>query len=433
MDVDFNYASMTLRDYQNWKTRADAAKVAFVPFGGGPYYGYEVGVIDAMHELGIVPDAMLPGCIGDFIGMYYLMALVEGRHPTYYIDQFSKNGLLWEKDYVKAPIPPFFAMRVAQWMRGFAQYYTTPQAYQNLFAPEFIPNMMKAGMDYMMNPTDRNLGIFTRNACVCNPMARLLLGGYFFAPIGPFAELYNPQDPDGWIDPAINWGSVYSDTSPIYIMSLLKVGAAEVVQSTNCADHPAFAPVDGRRLASGSNLPWLIAETYIDGSYYRESAVRDVATLTPTALDSLPSLDVCICVQIMDSNDTDMLSIDNGNHNNYALQVTEMVATIGDDDIKQAMAYQKQKGRDTEWIVIEAQSDAKPFWTHENIARCRQEGYEIAMHKFMTSEKLRPYIKHTPRHATPQPAHAGRRTSVLREPRANRTASATVTGLHAAE
>ncbi|GEO80753.1 alpha/beta hydrolase [Pararhodospirillum oryzae] len=415
MDVDFDYTGLKLRGYEAWKQRADAARIAYVPFGGGPYYGYEVGAIDAMAELGIRPDALLPGCVGNFIGLYYLMALVEGGAPTAYIDQFSKVGLMREKDYVKAPIPPLFPMRVAAWMRGFASYYASPQAYQDLFAPELFPDVVKAGMEYMFHPTERNLGIFVRNFSVWHPLTRFGLGGYYFAPIGPFGELYDPQDPEGWIQPAINWGGVYADQAPVYIMSLLQVGEPRVVQATNCVGHPRFAPLDGRRLASGSNLPWLIAETNIDGTWYRESAVRDVATLTPAALDSLPALEVLICVQIMDSNDTDTLSIHNGNHNNYSLQVTEMIATIGDDDIEQAKAYLASQGRDVEVIVIEAQSDAKPFWTVENVDRCRREGYEMAMEQFLASPRLRPLLKTVPsRKGTVRPRHQPH-VSVLHE------------------
>lgn len=415
MDVDFDYKNLTLRDYSTWKERAEAARIAFVPFGGGPYYGYEVGVIDAMDELGIVPDALLPGCVGNFVGLFYLMALVEGGAPTAYIDQFSKVGLMREKDYRKAPIPPLFPMRVAAWMRGFASYYMSPQAYQDLFAPELFPDVVKSGMDYLLNPTERNLGIFTRNFSVWHPLMRFGLGGYYFAPIGPFGELYDPKNPEGWIAPAIQWGSVYNDKAPIYIMSLLEVGQPTVVQATNCVNHPMFAPLDGRRLASGSNLPWLIAETNINGTWYRESAVRDVATLTPAALDSLPSLDVMICVQIMDSNDTGTLTLNNGNHNNYALQVTEMIATIGDDDIEQAKTHLVQQGRDVEWIVIEAQSDAEPFWTVENMERCRREGYEMAMEQFLASPKLQGRIKPRPRSNAPVSMRRPRHVSVLHQ------------------
>ncbi|WP_041795973.1 hypothetical protein [Pararhodospirillum photometricum] len=392
MDVDFDTKALDLMDYAAWKQRADAAKVAFVPFGGGPYYGYEVGVIDAMHDLGIVPDAMLPGCVGNFVALFYLMALVEGGAPTAYIDRFSKAGLMAEKDYLKAPLPPLFPMRVAAWMRGFTQYYTSPQAYQDLFAPELFPDVLKAGMDYLLHPTDRNLGVLTRNFCVWHPMMRFMMGGYYFAPIGPFGELYDPQNPEGWIDPAVNWGSVYSKQAPLYLMSLLEVGQPRVSLATNCIDHPDFAPLDGRRLASASNLPWLIGETKINDTWYRESAVRDVATLSPAALDALPSLEVLICVQIMHSNDTGTLSLDKGNHDNYALQVTEMIATIGDDDIAQAQNHLARQGREVEWIVIEAQPDAKPHWTHENITQCRQAGYQMAMRQFLANPRLRPYM-----------------------------------------
>ncbi len=98
MLVDFNHSSFSLRGYDAWKARADKAKIAFAPFGGGPYYGYEVGVIDAMQELGILPDAILPGCVGNFVGLYHLMALVEGKPGPYYVDQFSAHGLMKEKD-----------------------------------------------------------------------------------------------------------------------------------------------------------------------------------------------------------------------------------------------------------------------------------------------------------------------------------------------
>ncbi|WP_413206222.1 alpha/beta hydrolase [Rhodospirillum sp. A1_3_36] len=424
MDVDFDHSTFTLRTYESWKQRADTAKVAYVPFGGGPYYGYEVGVIDAMHELGIVPDVMLPGCVGNFVGLFYHMALVEGLPPTTYIDRFSEAGLMAEKDYMKAPIPPLFPMRIASWMRGFASYYSSPEAYQDLLAPELFPDVVHAGMDYWANPTERNLGIFTRNLCVWHPLTRLGLGGYYFAPIGPFGELYDPTQPEGWIHPSINWASVYDKDSPIYIMSLLQVGQAQVTQATNCIDHPQFAPLDGRRLASASNLPWLIAETEIDGNWYRESAVRDVATLTPAALETLPSLEVLICVQIMDSNDTATLSIHNGNHDNYSLQVTEMIATIGDDDISQGQALLATRDKEVEWIIIEAQSDAQPHWTHENVARCRRQGYEIAMRQFLNSEALRPFIKHHPDKAVPPPPRHRSHVSLLHQARLDRMVAA---------
>jgi|GEM_PF-6928081 len=402
MLVDFDYSKFPIRSYENWKQKADSAKIAFAPFGGGPYFGYEVGVIDAMHELGIAPDAYLPGCVGNFIAMYHLMAVTENRDPTYYIDQFSNIGLMKEKDYLKAPIPPLFPMRVSQWMRALVGYYSKPDAYRDLIAPELFPDVVNSWVAFLKKPTERNLGLWTRNLMVWNPLSRLALGGYFFAPIGPFGELYDYDDPEGWIHPGITWNSVYSDQAPIYMMSLLEVGADDVHLATNCLDHPEFDPVDGRRLASASNLPWLIAETHINGKWYRESAVRDVATINAKALDTLPSLDTIIAVQIMAAPAADRLSIKQGNHNNYALQVTEMISTIGDDDITQAKDHLEETGRTVEWITIEATEDSQPFWTFENMERCRREGYTMAMHKFENSANLKKLIK--PSAAAKKPA-----------------------------
>ena len=391
--VDFNHDDFSLRGHANWKARADSAKVAFAAFGGGPYYGYEVGAIDAMEELGILPDALLPGCVGNFVSMYYLMALCQKKRGAHYIDEFSSHGLMHERDYMKAPIPPLFPMRVGAWMRGFQEYFSRPESYQNLFAPELFPDVMTAAANWMAEPTDRNLGLWLRNLSVWHPLTRFALGAYYFAPIGPFGELYDYAKPEGWVSPAIDWRCVYGDDAPVYMLSLLEVGSRDVKIATNCGDHPEFDPVDGRRLASASNLPWLIAETNINGKWYRESAVRDVATLDPSALDALPKLEVMIAVQIMDTNDTAILTLNQGNHDNYALQVTEMIATIGDDDIKMAQKHLADQGRDVEWIVIEAQADATPHWTFENVDRCRREGYAIAKRKMLESPKLKKLIK----------------------------------------
>ncbi len=297
-------------------------------------------------------------------------------------------------------------MRLSAWMRGFIEYYQKPEAYKDIYAPELFPDVVKAGMNFLTSPTERNYAQWLRNLLVWSPVTRLGLGGYFFAPIGPFGELYDYTNPEGWIAPAIDWKSVYTDDAPVYMMSLLRVGADDVTVATNCGDHPAFVPVDGRRLASASNLPWLIAETNINGEWYRESAVRDAATLTSVALESLPALEVMIAVQIMASPETGHLSIHQGNHNNYSLQVTEMVATIGDDDIHQAKEFFKQKSQYVEWITVEATPDSNPYWTFENINRCRAQGYASAMRQFLNSPKLAPYIKHWPDPGKKTPATA---------------------------
>jgi hypothetical protein len=255
---------------------------------------------------------------------------------------------------------------------------------------------VKAGMTWLASPTERNYAQWLRNLLVWSPVTRLGLGGYFFAPIGPFGELYDYANPEGWIAPAIDWKSVYTDEAPVYMMSLLRVGADDVTVATNCGDHPAFVPVDGRRLASASNLPWLIAETKINGEWYRESAVRDAATLTPVALECLPQLEVMIAVHIMASPATGRLSIQQGNHNNYSLQITEMISTIGDNNIQNAQNYFKKNDKNVEWITIKATANGMPYWTFENINRCRAEGYASAMQKFLNSPKLAPYIKHWP-------------------------------------
>ncbi len=414
MIVDFTHSLLDIRSYDNWKTRADEATVAFAPFGGGPYYGYEVGVIDAMNEIGLIPDAILPGCVGNFIGLYNLMALVENKPPTTYIDEFSSHGLMREKDYLKAPIPPLFPLRIGAWMNGLKQYYSKPEAYSNLLAPELFSDVLSAWSRLIRNPNERNLGAWTRNLLVWNPMTRLVLGGYFFAPIGPFGELYDHSDPEGWISPAINWGSVYEQDGPIYMMSLLQVGADDVTIATNCMDHPTFVPVDGRRLASASNLPWLIAETEINGVWHRESSVRSTATLSAEALDSLPNLETLIAVQIMAAPQTNVLSINQGNHDNYSLQVTEMIGTIGDEDIKRARAHLNRQGRGVELIIIQATSVSKPHWTFENMEMCRKDGYRAAMDAFRASKTLSsrfekksiPDLALTAVTATPRPALA---------------------------
>lgn len=388
MNVDFLHSDFDLRSFDDWKARADAATIAFAPFGGGPYYGYEVGVIDAMAELGLAPDAILPGCVGNFIGLYNLMALVEGKSPAAYIDEFSGHGLMHEKDYLKAPIPPLFPIRIGAWMKGLKSYYSKPEAYADLLAPELFQDVMASWRRLMQKPTERNLGMLTRNLLVWNPMSRLMLGGYLFAPIGPFGELYDHADPEGWISPAVNWASVYKQDAPIYMMSLLQVGSDNVTIATNCADHPDFAPVDGRRLASASNLPWLIAETEINGVWHRESSMRSAATLAGDALDSLPKLETLIAVQIMAAPQTNVLSIHQGNHDNYSLQVTEMIGTIGDEDIKRAKAHLDQQGRDVEMIIVQATSQSKPHWTFENMQVCRREGYEAAMRAFRASKSF---------------------------------------------
>ncbi len=419
--VDFTLPTeFRSKSLAEWRAQAAAARIAFAPFGGGPYFGYEVGVIDAMTECGIVPDVYLPGCIGNFIGLYHLMAIAEGRDPTHYIEQFAGSALMPEKDYVKAPIAPVFTLRVAKWAEGFAQYYTSPQAWTNLVAPELFAPMMQAAGAYMMEPTERALGTFVRALAVWHPMTRWFLGGYYFAPIGPFAELYNPADPTGWITPGPNWQTVYQPDAPLFMMSLLKIGSRDVSIATNCLDavqiesKPSidwyrrnraiatptssckpFQPLDGRRLASGSNLPWLSAETEIDGDWYRESAVRDAATFSSEALEHLPNLSLMIAVQIMDPRQGKVLTTTQGNHNNYATQITELIATIGDDDIADAKAFFDDRKQAVEWILIEASGETQPYWSVENFAKCRAIGYAQAL------PKLRDWVERTRTTAAP--------------------------------
>ncbi|TAD88294.1 MAG: alpha/beta hydrolase [Alphaproteobacteria bacterium] len=394
------------KSLEEWRAQASSARIAFAPFGGGPYFGYEVGVMDAMAELGIRPDVYLPGCIGNFMGLYHLMAVAEGKKPTHYVDEFASVALMQEKDYLKAPIAPFFVMRAAQWAKGFAAYYTSPEAWSNLFAPELFPAVLTATQTFAMDPTERNLGKMLRAIAVWHPMSRWFLGGYYFAPIGPFAELYDYKDPLGWIDPSPRWESIYQPDAPVFMMSLLPVGARDVRIATNCLQAEEieatrsqdvhlrirglvaeegtclpFQPLDGRRLASGSNLPWLSAETEIDGVWYRESAVRDAATFAPEALEQLPNLELMIAVQIMDPRQGNVLTIDQGNHNNYATQITELVATIGDDDIDSAQQYFRDRKQDVSWIIIEASGNTQPFWSLENFEKCRAIGRASALPK----------------------------------------------------
>jgi hypothetical protein len=403
--VDFTLpAGFTPKSLDQWRAQAAVARVGFAPFGGGPYFGYEVGVVDAMAECGIVPDVYLPGCIGNFIGLYHLMAIAEGRAPTFYIEEFARAGLMAEKDYLKAPIAPFFTMRLAEWAQGFARYYASPQAWSNLVAPELFLPMVEAASAYALNPTGRTLAGFARAVAVWHPMMRWFLGGYYFAPIGPFAELYDPADPAGWITPGPNWQTIYQPDAPLFMMSLLKVGSRDVSIATNCLDAVGiesapsidwyrrnraiatptssckpFQPLDGRRLASGSNLPWLSAETEIDGAWYRESAVRDAATFSSEALQHLPNLELMIAVQIMDPRQGAVLTTTQGNHNNYATQITELVATIGDDDIADAKAFFEDKGQNVDWILIEASGETNPYWSVENFAKCRAIGHAQAL------------------------------------------------------
>ncbi|VVD59367.1 alpha/beta hydrolase [Pandoraea anhela] len=386
--TDFDASKINHRSHADWQERASSARVAFAPFGGGPYYGYQVGVIDAMHELGVVPDAYLPGCIGNFLSIYHMMAVTEDKHPAFYIDQFSAGGLMAEKDYLKAPIPPLFPMRITEWMQANFNYFGNPGNYKDLLAPELFPAVYQSWSDFLARPTKRNFGIWCRNFLVSHPLYRLTLGAYFFSPIGAFGELYDHENTAEWIEPKVNWGNIYRQGSPVMMMSILPVGNEHCQIATNCIGHPSFAPIDGRRLASASNLPWLISETEIDGVWHRESAVRHAATIVPAALDSLPNLELIIAVKIMSNSAANRRSSEQGNHDNYALQVTEMISGIGEADIQLAKQHLKSKGREVQWIVVESTSNAKPHWTFENVRQCREEGYRLGMEKLKESRFL---------------------------------------------
>src|SRR4051812_3097927 len=99
---------MKAMNFRTWSAKANAAKVAISHAGGGPYIGYHTGTDEVLHELGIVPDAYLPGCVGTWHAVYSISSRLEGLHPNHYSDLFMKHGGVPRRVYRHAPFSGAF-------------------------------------------------------------------------------------------------------------------------------------------------------------------------------------------------------------------------------------------------------------------------------------------------------------------------------------
>ncbi len=348
-------------------------KRAITLAGGGPAAGLHIGALKRLDKAGIKFDVWALSCIGAWVGLVYNQADPGKEAEQTY--EFFRDGVFREDvSYSRFPVNTVFGTNYAANAQAMTQFFLNPDSYKNLWLPD---QMMAAAKDTLAFMSDRarwNEGDFNRwilnSALATNPFVRYWTSMMYMSNISGMSRIHYPEST---FMKAIKFDRLFEKDKPFIYHNAWNISKQRLELFSNKPD--SYAQITPASLCACSALPFIEETVEINGDTYCEGALVDTVNFEKL-LEDHPDLDEIWVSRIVDSK---QVRAPKNIGDALANLCMLFAATVGEDDIKLFRYHVKE---DDKWHgkIIEMKVSPKiDFnWTHGNLDRGRDAGYEAA-------------------------------------------------------
>jgi predicted acylesterase/phospholipase RssA len=383
--------------------------------GGGPAAGLHIGVLEALHEAGIMPEIKVwaLSCIGAWVGIVYNQWPDKENDKVEKTFQFFKNGVFRDDEsYERFPINTVFGPDWRSNIKALNSFVTDRDNYKDfLWDPYRTMDFFQDSMELLFNQLpDCNQnkkfkkldeGDFNRwilnQAMAPNPFVRYLTSMMYLSKINGLSKIIYPHSE---FMKAINFEELKKDGKPFIFHNAWNLDRQKLALFSNrpiikkMEDKEYKVPIDARSLCACSALPFIEGTVEIGKFTYCEGALVDTVNFESLIEEHHnppdDKLDEIWVSRIVDSK---QIREPKNLHDALANLCQLFAATVGEDDVKlfkyhvqydnRAPGKKDKNGKKPKlWngtvIEIQVPGHINFKWNHSNLENGRELGKAAA-------------------------------------------------------
>jgi predicted acylesterase/phospholipase RssA len=354
--------------------------------GGGPAAGLQMGALIRLAEAGVTFDVWALSCIGAWVGIVYHQfdgSPVEQAEKT---RAFFHNVFRNDASYSRFPTNTVFGPALGPKMRAMTKFLMDPRSYQNLWLPREMMEALNDTIALLLDRSRWNAGDFDHwmlnSVLAVNPFSRFFTSLMYLSNFNGLTKMYYPQSS---FLKAIKFDNLYRDDKPFLYHNAWNLTKKRLELFSN-KPHGRYKNISAQSLCACSALPFIEETVTIDGDTYCEGALVQTINFE-NLLEDHPDLDEIWVIRIIDTQQIRApKTITDGLGNLCML----FAGALGEDDVHLFKYHARELGWKGKIIEVRVATDVSYEWSHSNLNRAIEDGYEAAdeaiiFHSFLTN------------------------------------------------
>jgi len=354
--------------------------------GGGPAAGLQMGALMRLAEAGITFDVWALSCIGAWVGIVYHQfdgSPVEQAEKT---RAFFYNVFRNDESYSRFPTNTVFGPALGPKMRAVTKFLMDPRSYQNLWQPHEIMGALNDTTALLLDRSRWNAGDFDHwmlnSVLAVNPFSRFFTSLLYLSNVNGLTKMYYPK---GTFLEAIKFKNLYRDDKPFIYHNAWNLSRKRLQLFSN-RPQGRYKNINAQSLCACSALPFIEETVEIDGDTYCEGALVQTINFE-NLLEDHPDLDEIWVVRIIDTQQVRAPKCMTDALGNLCML---FAGALGEDDVQLFKYHARELGWKGKIIEIRVATDLSYEWSHSNLKRGIEDGYDaadeaITFHSFLTT------------------------------------------------
>lgn len=374
-------------------------KRALALAGGGPAAGLHIGALAALEEADIRFDVFALSCVGAWVGIVY-HTRPGGDRAAQTLEFFKNNCFRDDLSYEWFPINRGFATDIQSLLRAWANFPLSPaRKWANLVQPQNLHASFLNSLALFTQPggvTHQEFNTWVLNDVLAvNPWARYLTSMLYKSDINGLAKIY--YEDSKVLKDIFRGGRLYQDDVPEIYHNAWQLPKGEEPgrmqifhnrRKRSADGKEAYINISAQSLCACSALPFILESVVIGGHEYTEGALVDTVNFANLLRDHR-DLDEVWVNRIVDDSQVKSPRNLGGALANLAMQ---FAAEVGENDIKlfrQHLLNQTRMGPRVVEIPIRPDTDVNFEWSHSNLQKGFDEGYQAVQALLASDKQLR--------------------------------------------
>lgn len=341
-------------------------KRAWVPGGGGPGCGPQIGALARFGELGMDRfDVVSASCIGAWVvTLYYSLDGTAAKRVqdlrNFFVEVFRPDDV-----HDKFPIPTPFAPDLQGNAEDLLDFLRDPRSYQNLFVPREIMRVWEDTLGMVRRgkvPHRSDVNMWWLRLLSAHPVSRFMTAIEYRSKQNGKAQIYYEGAP---LLEKINWDRLWHPDRPEIRFNAFNLKTRKPELFTNRVDR--YGNINARSLCACSALPSVFKTIEIGDAVYCEGATVDTVQFI-NLLEDHSDLDEIWISRIVDVEQAAAPKDQTGSTANHSMI---FAGSLGALNIAAFRQHAKDLGWKGDIIEIEV-PPGKWEWSHSNLdAGCR--------------------------------------------------------------
>jgi predicted acylesterase/phospholipase RssA len=348
-------------------------KRAITLAGGGPAAGLHIGVLKALEESEIKFDVWALSCIGAWVGIVYNKFDRDNANQT---ERFFRDNIFRSDDsYSRFPINSVFGTDWNMLLKAWTRFAFDITTYDKLWLPKEITDLASRIMTHSCNigtldDGDRNKLLLEMLAT--NPFARYFVSMMWLTDVTGLARINYPTSS---FARSLEIEKLTGRNKPFIYHNAWNLSQKKLQLFANFhRRYPGYRELTPESLCACSALPFVEETVVIEGDTFCEGALVDTVNFKDLLDDHCPLDEIWICRIV----DTEQVRAPRNLHDALGNLCMLFAAAVGDDDVKLFKWHAKERGWRGRIVEIKVSADVNFEWTHMNLTRGIQNGYEAA-------------------------------------------------------